>query len=894
MENNWYNLSARETLKALETDQVGLSSEEARKRQEKYGPNELIEGEGISPLKIFLSQFKNALILILLGAALAAAAIGEVIDAIVIFIIVGFASILGFVQEYRAERAIESLKRMAAPKAVVIRDGKETEIESKDLVPGDIIVLRMGSKVPADARIIEEANMKVEEAALTGESVAVEKSPAKISAKSPPLGDRFNMLHMGTTVVYGRGTAAVTGTGMKTEFGKIAGMLQEIEEKKTPFQKKLDRLGKILLVISIFAVVLLFVFGIFVRGEDPVEMFIWAVALAVAVVPEALPAVVVISLALGVRRMVKRHALIRKLPAVETLGSTTVICSDKTGTLTQDKMTVRKVSLSGRTYEVSGVGYKPEGEFSVDGKKVEPDDHMRILLTTSALCNDSSLVREEGWQVKGDATEGALIVLAAKGGVTKEKANADNPRISEIPFTSESKRMTTVHRTPGGLMAYSKGALEVILNSCTHIYRDGKEESLGEKEKKEILESSKDFARDALRILGFSYKSVKEEENVERDMVFVGYVGMIDPPREEAKDAIKRCEEAGIKVVMITGDHKITAMAVAKELGMLKKGIALEGAELEVMSDDEFDRVVEDVEVYARVSPEHKLRIVKAFKKKGHIIAMTGDGINDAPALKSADIGIAMGITGTDVTKEAAAMILTDDNFASIVDAVEEGRGIFGNVKKYLMYLLSSNLGEILLMAIGVMIGLPLPLVAIQILWVNLATDGLPAIALSVDPTEPGTMKRKPRDPKEGVFTRPVIGLMIIGGVWSAFLNLYMFWWAYDAGIELTEARSMVFVTLILIQFFKAFNYRSDRRSIFELGFLANRWLLIAIFWETILVLLIVYLPFLQGPFSTHSLSLIEWGIVILAALTIFPILEGAKLAIRRGWLSSKKKSGKA
>lgn len=893
MENNWYNLSAMETLKALETDQVGLRSEDARKRLEKYGPNELIEGEKISPLKIFLSQFKNALILILLGAALAAAAIGEVIDAIVIFIIVGFASILGFVQEYRAERAIESLKKMAAPKAVVIRDGKETEIESKDLVPGDIIVLRMGSKVPADARIIEEANMKVEEAALTGESVAVEKSPVKISARSPPLGDRFNMLYMGTTVVYGRGTAAVTGTGMKTEFGKIAGMLQEIEEKKTPFQKKLDRLGKILLAVSILAVLLLFVFGILVRGEDPLEMFIWAVALAVAVVPEALPAVVVISLALGVRRMVKRHALIRKLPAVETLGSTTVICSDKTGTLTQDKMTVRKICLSGRTYEVSGVGYKPEGEFSIDGERVEPDEHMRLLFTMSVLCNDSSLVREEGWQVKGDATEGALIVLAAKGGITKEKANADNPRISEIPFTSERKRMTTVHRTPGGVMAYSKGALEVILNSCTHIYRDGKEELLGEEEKKEILESSKDFARDALRILGFSYKSVTEEENVERDMVFVGCVGMIDPPREEVKDAIKRCEEAGIKVVMITGDHKITAMAVAKELGMLKKGVALEGSELEAMSEDEFDRVVEDVEVYARVSPEHKLRIVRAFKKKGHIIAMTGDGINDAPALKSADIGIAMGITGTDVTKEAADMILTDDNFASIVDAVEEGRGIFGNVKKYLMYLLSSNLGEILLMAVGVMIGLPLPLVAIQILWVNLATDGLPAIALSVDPTETGTMKRKPRNPKEGVFTRPVIALMIIGGVWSAFLNLYMFWWALGAGIGLTEARSMVFVTLILIQFFKAFNYRSDRRSISELGFFANRWLLIAIFWETILVLLIVYLPFLQGPFSTHTLTPLDWGIVILAALTIFPVLEVAKLGIRRGWFSSNKKHEK-
>jgi Ca2+-transporting ATPase len=886
VQEDWHNLSAEETLSKIGSAPRGLSEEEARKRLEKFGPNEIIETRKISTFKIFLSQFKNALIIILLAAVIISAAIGEIVDAIIIFIIVSFAALLGFVQEYRAEKAIEALKRMAAPKAIVIRGGREVEVDAEDLVPGDIILLKMGTKVPADARLIEAINLKADESALTGESVCVDKSVESIDIENPPLGDRRNMVHMGTSTVYGRGKAVVVTTGMKTEFGRIAGMLQKIEESKTPFQKKLDSLGKTLLIISIISVAVIFAFGILIRGEEPLEMFIWAIALAVAIVPEALPAVVVISLALGVRRMVKRHALIRKLPAVETLGSTTVICSDKTGTLTQDKMTVRKIFSNGSVIRVSGVGFEPKGDFSKENKRIEPDEHLSLLLQAGVLCNDAQLVKEEHWEIKGDATEGALVVAAGKAGMKQDDANKRFPRIDEIPFTSETKRMTTVHKTPSGRVSYSKGAIEVILDSCNRIYMDHGEKALTSSQKDELLEKSTGFASDALRVLGIAYKPISDDsETVETDMIFLGFVGMIDPPRKEARDAIKRCEDAGIKTVMITGDHKLTAIAVAKELGMLKKGIALEGKALEEMSDEEFEKIVEDVEVYARVSPEHKLRIVEAFKKKGHVIAMTGDGINDAPALKSADIGIAMGITGTDVTKEAADMILTDDNFASIVDTIEEGRGIFGNVKKYLMYLLSSNLGEILLMAVGVLIGLPLPLIAIQILWVNLATDGLPAIALSVDPAEKGIMKQKPRDPKESIFSRPVVSLMIIGGVWSAFVNLLMFFWLCTPGVcpapgtdpglvdadpQLVMARSMVFVTLILIQFFKAFNYRSD------------------IFWETVLILMIVYMPFLQEPFSTHALTLMDWGIVILVALTIFPVLEAAKYAIRRGWFSKK------
>jgi len=890
---NWYNLQSSSVLTSLNSSSNGLSQEEAQKRLAQYGPNELVEKEKISPWAIFLEQFKSVLIIILLIAVVLSAILGEVVDAIIIGVIVVFACGLGFIQEYRAERAMEALKKMAAPTASVLRDGKETEIVATELVPGDVILLRTGDRIPADARLVEAINLKTDEASLTGESVPIEKISDPVEGEVN-VGDRRNMVFMGTAAVYGRAKAIVTATGMATEFGKIADMLQEVKAERTPLQINLDRMGK---WIAIGALTLCFVLaGLGVmRGHEILEMFIWGVALAVAAVPEALPAVVVISLALGVRRMVKRHALMRKLPAVETLGCTTFICSDKTGTLTQDQMTIRRIYVDSKLIDVTGSGYEPKGEFYFNGTVVEPGQSMALetLLKASGLCNDTSLNSVNGvWEIKGDPTEGALVVAAAKAGLWQKELGSQLPRIDEIPFSSETKRMTTIHQTPQGKVAYSKGAPEVILNSCRYIYADDKERQLAAKDKDEILSVAQTMAGDALRVLGMAYKPLPTNptatQAIEQDMVFVGLAGMIDPPREEVKEAVKLCDRAGIKSVMITGDHKLTAIAIAKELGLLKEGVAFSGADLDNLSDAELEALVEKIEVYARVSPAHKLRVVEALAKKGHVVAMTGDGVNDAPALKKADIGVAMGITGTDVTKEAADMVLTDDNFASIVAAVEEGRGIFGNIKKYLMYLLSSNIGEILLMAVailfGPLIGLPygaIPLVAIQILWVNLATDGLPAIALSVDPVDPDIMEQKPRRRGQGIFTRPVVILMTIGGIWSCLVNLGIFKWALDAGRGMLEAQGLCFLTLIIIQFFKAYNFRSDRKSVFELGLFKNKWLNLAICWETMLLLIIVYTPFLQESFRTFSLSLIDWIIVTLLAGSIFPVLEISKAIIR-------------
>jgi len=890
---NWHNLKASETITSLNSSASGLSQEEAQKRLEQFGPNELVEKEKISPWAIFLEQFKSFLIIILLIAVVLSAVLGEVFDAILIAAIVFFACGLGFVQEYRAERAMEALKRMAAPLASVLRDGKEEEISAQELVPGDMILLRTGDKIPADARLIEAVNLKTDEASLTGESVPIEKISDPIEGEVN-VGDRRNTVFMGTAAVYGRATAMVTATGMATEFGKIAGMLQEVKAERTPLQINLDKLGK---WIGIGALILCFVLaglGI-MRGHEILEMFIWGVALAVAAVPEALPAVVVISLALGVRRMVKRHALIRRLPAVETLGGTTFICSDKTGTLTQDQMTVRRIYVDGKLIDVTGVGYEPEGEFYLDGTALAPgqDLALQTLLEISALCNDTSLASVNGtWGIKGDPTEGALVVAAAKAGLWQKDLSSQCPRLGEIPFSSETKRMTIVHQSPRGKIACSKGAPEVILSSCSHICSNGRERELTKKDRDNILSAAQEMAGNALRVLGMAYKQLPHaaviNEAIEQDMVFVGLAGMIDPPREEVKEAVKLCDHAGIKSVMITGDHKLTAIAIAKELGLLKEGVALSGAEIDNLSDEEFEALVEKIEVYARVSPAHKLRIVEVLAKKGHVVAMTGDGVNDAPALKKADIGVAMGITGTDVTKEAADMILTDDNFASIVAAVEEGRGIFGNIKKYLMYLLSSNIGEVLVMAgailFGPLIGLPygaIPLIAIQILFVNLVTDGLPAIALSVDPVDPDIMEQKPRPRGQGIFTRPVLTLMVIGGVWSMLVNLGIFKWALDAGRGMVEAQCLTFLTLIIIQFFKAYNFRSDKKSIFQIGMFKNKWLNLSIISQMLLMLVIIYLPVLQEPFHTFSLSVVDWAIVILLAGSVFPVLEISKAVIR-------------
>ena len=884
---SWHTLTVEEIFERLASGPSGLTADEAAKRLQTHGPNELQARSHISPWSILFEQFKNVLIIILLLATALSAFLGHGVEAIAITAIVLFAVILGFIQEYRAERAIEALRELAAPAATVIRDGREERIPARDLVPGDLVLLATGDKVPADARLTEAVNLQTVEAPLTGESAPVEKQSKPLPDSQLPAADQRNMTFAGTAVTYGRGRALIVATGMATEFGKIARMLQDVDTAKTPLQKNLDRIGKSLARAAFAVVFVIVIVGLF-RGQPFVEMLIFGVALAVAVVPEALPAVVTISLALGVKRMVRRNALIRRLPAVETLGSTSVICSDKTGTLTKDEMTVRRLYVPGHMIEVSGTGYEPTGVFSMNGAGAKMSTPLAMLLRAAALASDAHVEQKNGagtWEVKGDPTEGALIVVAAKAGLNKAELDKQFLRVSEIPFTAETKRMTTLHETPEGIVAYSKGAPEVILRSCTLQLTDAEAEPLDEARRAEVLECARQMAGEALRVLAVAYKPRAAVADAEHEMTLLGLVGMIDPPRLEAKAAVRQCEEAGIKVIMITGDHPLTAKAVADELGLSKDGRIVNGSELEAMDDAQLEREVCSIEVCARVSPSHKLRVVTALQNCGQVVAMTGDGVNDAPALKKADIGIAMGITGTDVSKEAAAMTLIDDNFASIVAAVEEGRGIFSNIKKYLMYLLSSNIGEIGLMAGATLAGLPLPLSAVQILYVNLATDGLPALALAVDPPEEGLMHRPPRNPRTGIFTRPVILLMLAGGVWSAIVNLSLFVWALTSGRSVSEAMTMTFVSLVLIQFFKAYNFRSDRASVLHQPF-ANKWLNLAIVWELVMLGLILYVPLLERTFGTFPLTAIDWVIIVAAAFTVSPVLELTKW-IERRWLAA-------
>ena len=890
--NFWHTRTPDQAFAQLQSGQSGLGQKEAGERAGKYGPNEIQSAHRISAWEILVEQFKNVLILILLGATVISLFLGHGIESIVIAVIVLFAVLLGFIQEYRAERAIEALRQMAAPTATVIRDGQETKIPARDVVPGDVVVLHTGDRIPADGRLIESINLQLEEAALTGESVPVEKHTQALPTDDLPVGDRKNMVYAGTAVTYGRGKALIVATGMQTEFGKIAQLLQTVESGKTPLQQNLDKVGSVLARAAFVVVAIIVALGL-LRGQPFIEMLIFGIALAVAVVPEALPAVVTISLAIGVQKMVKRNALVRRLPAVETLGSTSVICSDKTGTLTKDEMTVRKLYVAGQTFSVTGSGYSPTGHFSTNGgTPTEINTELKQLLSAATLASDAQLVQngnkdgDNDWDIKGDPTEGALIVAAAKAGLKKEALEESYPRVQEIPFTSESKRMTTLHRTKKGLVAYTKGAPEIILENCDSILTESGVKKLDGITRQKVLDAAQGFAANALRVLAIASKPDAVLESAQLGMTFIGLAGMIDPPRPEAKEAIAVCESAGIRPVMITGDHPITAQAVARELGLLKNGRVVTGADLDDISDEQFKSEVETIDVYARVSPTHKLRVVTALQANEHIVAMTGDGVNDAPALKKADIGIAMGITGTDVTKEAAAMTLTDDNFASIVAAVEEGRGVFGNIKKYLMYLLSSNIGEIGLMAGSALLGLPLPLTAVQILYVNLTTDGLPALALSVDPPEKDLMKRRPRNPRTGIFTRPVVALMLAGGIWSTLINLGLFIWAMNSGRSQEEAMTMTFVSLVLVQFFKAYNFRSDRHSVFNRPF-ENKWLNTAILWEIALLLLIIYIPALHEPFNTFSLPLIDWAIIFGLSLTISPVLELVKWMERKGWLGT-------
>jgi len=879
----WHTLSIEETGDCLGCTPHGLTDTEAKRRLAECGLNELQAAPPVSPWAILAEQFKNVLVIILLIGTAISGVLGHGTEAIAIAVIVLLAVLLGFVQEYRAERAIEALRRMAAPSATALRDSREGEIPACDLVPGDVVLLNAGNRVPADLRLIEAVNLKCDEAALTGESIPVEKHTAPLADVNLALGDRSSMAYAGTIVTYGRGRGFVVATGMQTEFGKVAKMLQTVEVGRTPLQQNLDKVGKTLAKAALAVVAIIVVLGI-VRGQPLLEMLIFGIALAVAAVPEALPAVVTISLAIGVQHMVRRNALVRRLPAVETLGSTSVICTDKTGTLTKGEMTVRKIWQGDRVVEVSGAGYEPSGRFTVDGTAIDPSGGLGLILQAAALASDAKLTHDESedrWKINGDPTEGALVVAAAKAGLDKAALEKQYPRIHEVPFTSERKRMTTLHADSNGMVAYSKGAPEIVLDACTQAWENSGPKPLDTRRREAILAMAQHLADQALRVLTVAYKPGASKDDAEQNMVFLGLLGMIDPPRSEAKAAVQTCAEAGIKTVMITGDHPLTAKAIARELGILKSGRALTGAELEAMKDADFERDVENIEVYARVSPEDKLRVVTALQKKGHIAAMTGDGVNDAPALRKADIGVAMGITGTDVTKEAGVMTLLDDNFASIVGAVEEGRKIFANIKKYLMYLLSSNVGEILLMAGASFAGLPMPLTALQILFVNFVTDGLPALALAVDPPEKDLMHRPPRDPRSGIFTRPVVALVLAGGLWSALVNMGIFAMALHDGLPLKEAMSMTFVSLILIQFIKAYNFRSDRNSILHSPF-ANQWLNLSILLEVLLLVAIIEMPWLQNVFGVVTLSFKEWLIITGAAFTVAPVLEITKWLQRR------------
>jgi Ca2+-transporting ATPase len=890
-ERSWHSLSVDEALAALSSTKEGLSREEARQRLARFGPNELRKEKTVSWWLMLLGQFKNVLIIILLAAAAISLVInvvdeeGSIWDPIIIVVVVMISVLLGFIQQYRAERAMQALRQMIAPTSAVIREGEESMQPSRDLVPGDVITLRAGDRLAADARLTEAASLKMDEAALTGESVAELKNVERVPVNTP-MADRMNMVFAGTTVAYGKGKAVVTATAMSTEFGKIAGMLQDVEEPKTPLQERLDRFGKVM-AMALLAVTALVAILVLVRTDKGLmEIFMWGLSLAIVVVPESLPAIVTVTLAFGVYRMAKKHALIRKLHAVETLGSTTFICSDKTGTLTQNQMTVRELYVDGSFVEVSGSGYEPKGEFHRNGGTVIPEQHSSLLrlLQIGTLCNDAGLESENGaWTIRGDPTEGALVTAGAKAGLDARSLATSWPRMGEMPFSSERMRMTTIHETPDGPMALSKGAVEVILGSCNRVFSDGLERDLTPADRNQVAEANGQMGEVGLRVLAAAYKTLpaatEAQEEVERNMVFAGLVGMIDPPREEVKEAIAQCQKAGMKAVMITGDHKATAVAIARELGLLKDGLALGGDELEKVDDAELEKTVEKIEVYARVSPAHKLRVVEALQKRGHVVAMTGDGVNDAPALKRADIGVAMGITGTDVSKEASHMVLTDDNFASIVAAVKEGRHIFGNIKKCLMYLLSAHIGELVLMIVAVLVDPRyLPLVAVQLLWLNIAVDGPTALALAFDPPDPDLMDQPPRSRRTSIFTPRVMGFIALAAIWSGLTTFGVFKWALSSGRDPQEAQALCFITLMVIGEFTALVSRSEKDSLLKMGLLKNKWLILAIVGTIAATMPIIYIPALQQYFHTYSLRWTDWGIAILASATLFVAVDVFKI----------------
>lgn len=891
-ENRWVDWEGEEVAKYFNVDPArGLSSEEAKQRLEQIGANQLSEGKQISPISLFIQQFRDFMVLVLLAATLISGLLGEYTDAIAIITIVILNAILGFVQEFRAEKSLSALKKLSAPVARVLRDNTWSRIPAANLVPGDIVSLNSGDRVPADLRLLQTENLYIEESALTGESVPTNKKFHRLAKGDLPLGDRKNMGYMGTMVVRGTGVGIVVHTGMETEMGRIAHLIQSTEKVETPLQRRLDQLGKILIVVALFLTGVVVATGI-IHGHDVYKMFLAGVSLAVAAIPEGLPAIVTIALALGVQRMIRRRAIVRKLPSVESLGCASVICSDKTGTLTQNKMTVTRIWVEGRLVEVSGSGYDPEGEFRWNGHPLSSSNYLPLqrLLEAAVLCNNALLIQDvektsllrrkrEVWRIDGDPTEGALVVAGAKAGMTKKRMGEEWKRVRENPFDSERKMMSVlVQHRQGKRFLFAKGAPDVLLKKCTHILYKGRVMALNETLRAEVLRNNEQLAQLALRNLGFAYRELrqtersKEGEAIEHSLVFVGLAGMIDPPREEVRDAIRTCRRAGIKTVMITGDHQTTAVAIAKQLGILRsEGLTVNGSELTNMSDAQFQQKVNEIDVYARVSPEHKLRIVKTLQQQGHIVAMTGDGVNDAPAIKAADIGIAMGQTGTDVSKEASSLVLADDNFATIVSAIEEGRNIYENIRKFISYLLASNVGEILVMFLAMLAGLPLPLVPIQILWVNLVTDGLPAMALGVDPVQGDTMNRPPRNSRESIFARGVGWKIISRGVLIGLFTLGAFWVTYmEAPSDLVRAQTVAFTTLVIAQLIYVFDCRSTQ-SIFHRNPFDNKLLILAVLSSLLLLIGVIYYEPLQPIFNTISLGMREWILVFAAAA--FPTL---------------------
>lgn len=909
-------------LEDFKTDEkIGLDPEEVQQRLKQYGFNELTETPKADWLKKFLDQFRDTLVLILLAATIVSFLLWlyhpeeEVYpyDSIIILLIVLANATLGFIQESRAEKSLETLKEMAAPDAWVLRSGKREHIPAREVVPGDILFLEAGDKVAADARLLQVNTLKVNESAFTGESIPVEKATQAIQEETVTIGDQKNMVFMGTAVTYGRGKAVVTATGINTEIGKITHLLQQTPPEETPLQKNLDEVGKKLGGLILISCSIVFLTGLVTEGVHTLQgvlgLFMFSLALAVAAIPEGLPAVVTIALALGVQKMAVKNAIVRRLSAVETLGSTTVICSDKTGTLTRNEMTVRKIWIDGKILEVTGEGYEPRGEFRWNQKRFSPQDpHLTRLLHIAGLCNNAHLIRrEEGWEIEGDPTEGALVVVAEKGRWILADLELKYPRLGEIPFSSERMRMITIHREEGREVAYLKGAPEVVLDLCNRIFINGQVGELTPQQRQHILKINEEMAGSALRTLAMAYRPLFGEfrddrgnyslDKVEQDFILVGLVGMMDPPRKEAIEAVATCKRAGMDPVMITGDHKLTAIAVARELDIIPedKVRIVTGKELEVLSQQELNDLAQEVKVYARVSPEHKVRIVEALKSHGHIVAMTGDGVNDAPALKKADIGVAMGKGGTEVAKEASDMILTNDNFATIIAAVEEGRTIFENIRKFISYLLSSNVGEVISMFVGVMLSNVLgfihkgetflPLTATQLLWVNLVTDGFPALALGVDPKNPDIMNRPPRDLREPVISKQMWYVIFSLGTFMGLGVLAVLDAYYPGGLwdlkpmsNPDYGRTMAFTTLVMFEMFNAFNFRSFHQSIFKVGIFKNRWLLGAVTLSVILQLLVVYTPVLQKAFHTVPLGLTDWMVVILVSSTVLIFMEIIKL----------------